>query len=55
MMLLLPRRLMRDFRSIVGIDMIDVCDGRHERAVSGSIASQFVSDEPAGLTALAFE
>ncbi len=54
MMLLLPRRLMRDFRSIVGIDMIDVCDGRHDRAVSGIIAVECIRDQPSWFTALAF-
>ena len=55
MIFLLPCRLMRHFRSIVGIDMIDVCDGRHDRAVSGIIAFEFVGYHPARLTSLAFQ
>ncbi len=55
MIFLLPRRLMRHFRSIVRIDMIDVCNGRHDRAVSGIIAFEFIRDQPSWLTALAFE
>ncbi len=55
MIFLLPRGLVRHFRSIVRIDMIDVCDGRHDRAMSGAIASEFVGDQPSWFTALAFE
>jgi hypothetical protein len=35
--------------------MIDVCDGWHDRAMSGAIASEFVGDQPPGFTALAFD
>jgi hypothetical protein len=55
MIFLLPRGLVRHFRSIVRIDVIDVCDGRHDRAMSGAIASEFVGDQPSRFTALAFE
>jgi hypothetical protein len=35
--------------------MIDVCDSRHDRAMSGAIASEFVGDQPSRFTALAFD
>jgi len=55
MIFLLPRGLVRHFCSIVRINMIDVCDGRHDRAMSGAIASEFVGHQPPGFSPLAFE
>ena len=40
----LTRGFVRHFRAVVGIDVIEMIHGRHHRAVSGIIASQFVSD-----------
>jgi hypothetical protein len=51
----LARGLVRHFRSIVRIDVIDVCDGRHDRAMSRIITSEFIGDQPSRFTSLAFE
>ena len=51
----LPSRFVGDFGSIVRIDVIEMFHGRHHRAVSGIIASQFIGYQPAGFPALAFE
>ena len=50
--LALPRRLMRDLRSIVLVLPGAVNDRRHGRPVSGRVAAQFVRDQSARLTAL---
>jgi len=44
---------MRDFSTVVGIDGIDVLDGRHDLSVSRVITTEFIGVEPAGLMALA--
>ena len=54
MIFLLARRVIRDFRAVVGIDGIDVFDGRPALMVCGVIIAEFVSIKPAGFTALAF-
>ena len=46
---------MRDFRSIIRIDMILVVHGWHHHSMRGGIAAKFVGDQPSGLTALAFD
>lgn len=46
---------MRHFRSVVCVDVIDIIHRRHDRAVSGVIAFQFVRAQPSGFAALAFE
>ena len=55
MILLLPCRLMRDFRAIVRVGCIDVLDGWHRCAVRRIVASEFVGDQPARFTPLAFQ
>ena len=55
MIFLLSRRLMRDFHAVIGIDRIEMLHGRHHRAVSRIIASQFIGDQPSWLTTLAFD
>ena len=51
----LPRRFVRDFGSIVRIDVVDVRHRGHDRTMSGIIASEFVSHQPPGFSPLAFE
>jgi hypothetical protein len=51
----LASRFVRNFGSVVRINLVDVTHRRHHRAMSGIIASQFVGNQSAGLTALAFE
>ena len=51
----LSRRLMRDFGSIVFINVIEMFHGRHHRTVRGSIAAKFVGDEPAWFNTLPFQ
>lgn len=51
----LPRGFVRHFRAVIYIDVIEMIHGRHHRAVSGIIVSQFVGNHPAELTALTFE
>ncbi len=51
----LASRFVRHFRSVICVDVIDMIHSRHDRAVSGGIAFQFVRDQPSGFTALAFE
>ncbi len=46
---------MRDFRSIIRIDMNLMVHGCHHSAMRGGIAAKFVGDQPSGLTSLAFE
>ncbi len=55
MIFLLARRLMRDFYTVVGVDRIDVLDGRHDLSVGGVITTEFVRKEPAGFASLAFD
>jgi len=55
MILTLPRRLMRDFRSVIRIDMILMVHGGHQGSMNHIITSRFVRNQPAGLSALAFE
>ena len=45
---------MRHFNAIIGVDIIDVLDGRHNLTVCRVITAQFVGDEPAGFPTLAF-
>ena len=42
----LSRRLVRDFRSVVSVLVGVVDDGRHDLAVSGTVASQLVGNQP---------
>jgi hypothetical protein len=51
----LASRLVRDFDAVVGVDRIDVLDGRHDLTVCGITASQFIGHQPSGFTALAFQ
>ncbi len=44
MILTLPRRLMRAFRSVIRIDMVDMIHRGYHRPMSPIIASQFVGD-----------
>ena len=46
---------MRDFHTVVGIDLMDVLNGRHDVTVCGIVAFQFIGDEPARFTALAVD
>ena len=46
---------MRDFRSIIRINMILVVHGWHHHSMRVGIAAKFVGDQPSGLTALAFD
>ena len=55
MIFLLPSGLMRHFNTIVGIDRIDMFNGRHDFPVRGIIACEFVGDEPAWFIALALD
>ena len=55
MILTLSRRLMRDFRSVIRIDVVDVMHRRHHGPMSRIIASQFIGDQPSWLTTLAFD
>jgi hypothetical protein len=52
---LLPRGLVRHFRSIVCIDVIDVLDSRHHGPMSRIIAFESIRDQPSRFTPLAFE
>jgi hypothetical protein len=49
----LSRGFVRDFGSVVRIDVIDVTHRWHDRAMSRIIASEFVGHQPPGLTSLA--
>jgi hypothetical protein len=51
----LTRRFVRDFGAVIRIDVVDVLYRGHDRAMSGAIASEFVCDQPARFTSLAFE
>jgi len=46
---------MRDFGSVIHIDVVDVTHRRHDRPMSGVIASECVGHQPPGFTALAFD
>ena len=48
----LPRRLVRDFGSVVLVLFGAMDDGRHHRPVRCTIASQLVGDQPPGGGAL---
>jgi hypothetical protein len=51
----LARRFVRDFGSIVRIDVVAVRHRGHDRTMSGIIASGFVGHQPPGFPPLAFE
>ena len=51
----LPRRLMRDFRSVVLVLLRAVDHGRHHRAVRCRVAAQLVDDQTARRAALTFQ
>ena len=51
----LPRRLMRDLRSVVFVLSRAVYDGRHHRTVRRGIAAQLVCDQSARNAALSFQ
>ena len=51
----LPRRLVRDLGSIVSVLAGVVDDGRHDLAVSGTVASQLVGDQPPGRATLSLQ
>jgi len=46
---------MRHFGAVVGVDVIEVFYRRHHGPMRGIIAFEFVGDEPARFTALAFD
>ena len=48
----LPRRLVRDFGSMVSVRVGVVDDGGHDLAVSGAVAFQLVGDQPPGRAGL---
>ncbi len=49
----LASRIVRYFRSVICVNVIDMIHSRHDRAVSGVLAFQFVRDQPSGFAALA--
>ena len=51
----LARRFVRDFDSVIRIDVVDVIDRGHDRPMSRIIASKFVGHQPSGFTTLAFD
>jgi hypothetical protein len=51
----LSRGFMRDFDSIICVDVIDVTHRGHDRAMSRIIASEFVGHQPPGFSPLAFD
>jgi len=53
--LALPRRLMRDLRSVVLVLLRAVYDGRHHGTVRRGITTQLVGDQPARRAALIFQ
>ena len=53
--LALPRRLMRDLRSVVLVLLRAVYDRRHHGAVRGGVAAQLIRNQPARRTALSFQ
>ena len=55
MIFLLARRLMRDFDTVVGVNLINMFDGRHDLSMSRSITTELVGKEPAGVAPLAFD
>jgi hypothetical protein len=50
----LARRFVRDFGSVVRINLVDVIHRRHDRPMSGVIASEFIGDEPPWFAPLTF-
>ena len=46
MILTLPGRLMRHFGAVVGVNMVDVLDGRHGCAMCRAITFEFVGHQP---------
>jgi hypothetical protein len=55
MSLTLPRGFVRHFRTIVGVNVIEVFHGRHDRTINRIIASQFIRDQPSRLAEFALE
>ena len=51
----LARRFVRDFGSVVRIDMVDVIHRGHDRPMSRIITSEFIGDQLSRFTSLAFE
>lgn len=51
----LARRFVRDFGSVFRIDAVDVIYRGHDCPMSGIITSEFIGDQPARFTSLAFE
>ncbi len=51
----LASRLVGHVRSGIGVDVSDLTHRRHDRAVNGVLAFQFVRAQPSGFAALAFE
>ena len=51
----LARRFVRDFGSIVRIDVVDVLHREHDRSMRGSIASEFIGHQPPGFFPLAID
>ena len=46
---------MGDFDAVVGIDPVDMLNGRHDFTVSGVITAEFIGVKPTGFAALAFD
>ena len=46
---------MRHFGAVVRINMVDVTHRRHDRPMSGIIASEFIGDQTPGFAPLTFE
>jgi len=51
----LARRFVRDFGSVIRIDVVDVIYRGHDRTMSSIITSEFIGDQPSRFTSLAFE
>ena len=51
----LTHRFVRDFGAVIRIDVVDVIDRGHDRTISRIITSEFIGDQPARFTSLAFE
>ena len=51
----LASRFVRDFGSVIRIDVVDVIYRGHDRPMSCIITSEFIGDQPARFTSLAFE
>jgi hypothetical protein len=52
--LALPRGLVRDFGSVVGVARSVVHDGRHDAAMCGPVAAEAIGDDAARHSAAAF-